>query len=490
MSSFPSKTEIMVVGAGVAGVIAAIAARRAGCDVVLVEAHSYPGGIATQALVQPYQTFHSPRGQVIRGLAEEYIERLISYNGSLGHKPDPLGFATTVTPVDDRVARRVLLEWIDEEGVELYLSTAVTDVKTNAGRITALKLATLDQSRLPLGIPFGHWQRGTVPEVQTWWMDVGAVVDATGNAGVARLAGVECELSDECQPMSWLFALAGVDEARLRKHVHANQDDFVLNPDKGIIEEGYLGVCGFFSLVEDAKARGEWLVPRDRLLFFGTPHPGEFLVNTTRIPSGFGTDEEIAAEGIRQIEFLTRFFKKHVPGFKDSYISRKAEYIGVRESWRAVGRYVLTREDVIAGAKFDDVVALGAFPIDIHSADDSGLHTEKLSGRGHYDIPLRCLLTNEVGNLVMAGRHISVTREAFASTRVIPTSMAVGQAAGATAAVMTRGMNVAVDHINEAMFTQSMIASPDAESDMKLPYSLVHDLLLREDAVLHDDMVF
>lgn len=435
---FPEKTDVLIAGGGVAGVIAAIAARRAGCETVLAEACNYPGGMANQALVQPYQTFHSKRGQVIRGLAQEYVDRMAVHGGTLGHVPDPIGFAATVTPMDDRVSRHVMLEWLLQEGVTLLLNTAVLGLEMDGDAIKKVKLGTLNQSNMPSGIPFGHWQNLELPVVKEWWLSARSVVDATGSAKVARLAGVPVELSDRRQPMTWLFALAGVETSRLLRHIRENPSDFVLSADEKAAFGGYIGVSGFFSLVREAKERGEWEVPRDRLLFFGTPSEGEVMINTTRIPHEFGEDEAVRGEGMRQIMFLLDFFRDRVPGFKDCYISRKADFIGVRESYRVIGKYVMTGDDAVGGAKFDDVIAFGAFPIDIHSAKDEELTTEALGERGHYDIPLRSLLVNEAGNLVMAGRHISVTHEAFASTRVMPTCMAVGQAAGCAAAVIAQ----------------------------------------------------
>lgn len=465
---YPEKTDVLVAGGGVAGVIAAIAARRAGCDVVLAEACSYPGGMANQALVQPYQTFHSRRGQVIRGIAQEYVDKMKAHGGTLGHVPDPIGFAATLTPMDDRISRHVMLEWLYEEGVTLLLSTCVTGIETKDGALTRASMGTLDQSKMPSGIPFGHWQNLELPIVKEWKLAAAAFVDATGSAKIARLSGAETEMSGQRQPMSWLFALAGVDMAKIRVHIKENPSDFILSADKNAAFGDYVGVSGFFSLVSAAKERGDWEVPRDRLLFFETPAYGEVMVNTTRIPHEFGSDEALREEGMRQIFFLLDFFRDSVPGFKDCYISRKADYMGVRESYRTMAKYVMTRDDVVGGARFDDVIALGAFPIDIHSAGDAELKTEALGERGHYDIPLRSLLVDEASNLVMAGRHIGVTHEAFASTRVMPTCMAAGHAAGCAAAVIAKG------------------GGNSAGGDV---YPAVRRLLLDGGAVLGDDSV-
>ncbi|MEP0813261.1 MAG: FAD-dependent oxidoreductase [bacterium] len=495
MNSPNSKPCVLVAGGGVAGVIAAVAAARAGASVVLAEAHSYLGGMANQALVQPYQTFHSPRGQVIRGIPQKYIEALVAAGGSLGHLLDPLGFAATVTPVDDEIARRVMKEMLAEEGVETRLSTAVAEIKIEAGKICGAKLSALDESQFPPGLPFGHWEKETLPEVSEEWFDVDAVVDATGSARIARMCGVPCELSDARQPMSWLFALAGVDLGAVSRHVWSHPEDFVLSDDPRAREQHYIGVSGFFSLVNEAKERGEWTLPRDRLLFFGTPREGEVMINTTRIPHDFGSDREIAMEGLRQIEFLLDFFRERVPGFGECFISRKADRLGVRESYRINGPYVLTRDDVVGGRKFPDTIALGAFPIDIHAARGGDLIAEKVGARGHYDIPLACLLTNEMDNLVMAGRHISVTHEAFASTRVMPTSMAVGQAAGTAAALIAAGTRPAAgiaqgEGLGSKVAAGSRAgATPGEIREYHAFYAALRELLIAEGAVVDDKQV-
>ena len=489
--------------------IAAVSAARAGARVALIEAHSYPGGMANQALVQPYQTFHSPRGQVIRGLPQEYVDRLAALRGTLGHVRDPIGFAASVTPVDDAVSRAVMESWLLEEGVDVLLGTAVTGIVEDGGRIRSVNAIKVNPEAFPAGIPFGHWENEMPLAGEAVELACDAVVDATGSARVRRFVGLPCEISDDRQPMSWLFAMRGVDKGALLDYVYAHPDDFVLSDDPRCREERYIGVSGFFSLVREAKEKGVWEVPRDRLLFFETPRAGEVIVNTTRIPHGFGSDAEIISEGKRQIEFLARFMRARVPGFASAEISRVADRIGVRESFRSQCAYMLTRDDVVGGARFADVIALGAFPIDIHSARDEDLHAEKVGARGQYDIPLSCIVCDEFPNLVMAGRIISVTHGAFASTRVMPTSMAVGQAAGIAAAVIAeeRGAHSAEDartgtadsavgaergktaHAGGASAHCAEVSGIHSALSSRL-YPRVKELLLAGGAVLSDGQVY
>jgi hypothetical protein len=132
------------------------------------------------------------------------------------------------------------------------------------------------------------------------------------------------------------------------------------------------------------------------------------------------------------------FRRRYVPGFEHAYVVQSGVNIGVRETRRIIGEYQLTAADVLEARKFDDVIARGAYPIDIHNPTGSGTILERLPPGEAYDIPLRCLLPQEVDQLVVAGRCISGTHEAHSSYRVMPIAMATGQAAGVCAALAAR----------------------------------------------------
>jgi hypothetical protein len=136
---------------------------------------------------------------------------------------------------------------------------------------------------------------------------------------------------------------------------------------------------------------------------------------------------------------LVSLLREGVPEFKESYLLAAATHIGVRETRRIVGDYQITAEDILGCRPFDDVIALGSWPIDIHPADGRvGVHPHKENPPTPYPIPFRCLLVSGLDNLSVAGRCISATHEAHGSTRVSGTAMALGQAAG-TAAAMACG---------------------------------------------------
>jgi hypothetical protein len=236
--------------------------------------------------------------------------------------------------------------------------------------------------------------------------------------------------------MTWMFTVAPVDTAAVRDFQLAHPEEFVLHPGFHGLRADYVAVSGYFTLVNAARAAGAFTVPRDRLLFFSTPRPGEVLVNTTRIPAGH---PQPRLEGLRQVRELLDWLPRHVPGFERARLARLADDIGQRESYRLRGLRTLGVEDILQGRSYPDAVARGCYPVDIHSATTEELATQEVGGPGWYDIPLGCLQSADAPGLLVAGRCISSDRQGFASARVLPTAMATGQAAGLIAAQQARG---------------------------------------------------
>lgn len=135
---------------------------------------------------------------------------------------------------------------------------------------------------------------------------------------------------------------------------------------------------------------------------------------------------------------IARFLRRHVPGFAKSYVVQSGVNVGVRETRRIVGDYQLTADDVLSARKFEDGIARGSYPVDIHNPSGSGTVLKRLPPGEAYDIPLRCLLPQKAESLIVAGRCLSGTHEAHSSYRVMPIVMATGQAAGVTAAIAAR----------------------------------------------------
>jgi hypothetical protein len=397
--------DVLVAGGGLAGCAAALAAAREGVRVLLVERHGYLGGNATRAMVAPWQSFHAARQQpdgglppqVIGGIAQEFVDDLVARGASPGHLVDPIGFAGSITPVDSEELKLYLPHKLLDAGVEVRLSTPLTDALL---------------------------------------ADAAQVVDATGWAAAVRMLGADYVTPSQRQPMTWMFTVGLVDTAAVRDYQLAQPEEFVLHPGFRGLRADYVAVSGYFSLVKQARESGALTIPRDRLLFFSTPHAGEVLVNTTRIAADH---PQPRLEGLRQVRELLAWLPRHVPGFERARITRLADDIGERESYRLQGLQTLGVDDILAGRRYPDAVARGCYPVDIHSATSEELATREVGGPGWYDIPLGCLQSPAAPNLLVAGRCISADRQGFASARVLPTAMATGQACGMLAAMKSRG---------------------------------------------------
>lgn len=417
------EVDVVVVGGGPAGVMTAVAAARRGARVVLLERLAALGGNLTAGLVNPMLTFHSKSGrQVVKGLAQELVDRLVRAGGSPGHVPDPVGFVKTVTPFDPDILRTTLDSFVTEAGVEVFFHSQVIAVHKQADRLTHVVAVAGKEGLLAFAAR--------------------VFVDASGDGDVAAFSGEEWTLGRKIdghtQPMTLMFRMGGVDLRQVRDYVERHPEEF-FEGGRALFEAGgYSGVSGFFRHVEEAVRRGELPPYRDRVLFFGGVAPGEVIVNVTRVAKATvvsarsWTDAEI--EGRRQVWQYARFLQKRIPGFEKARVIHVGQQLGIRESRLIQGRYVLVPEDLVKGTAFADRIAAGSYPVDIHSPSDESLVVQELEA-DYYFIPFRALLPRRTRNLLLAGRCISATHEACAAIRVSPIAMAIGEAAGIAAAL-------------------------------------------------------
>jgi hypothetical protein len=187
------------------------------------------------------------------------------------------------------------------------------------------------------------------------------------------------------------------------------------------------------------------------------------VTHMTRVDATDGLQLSAAeAEGRRQVWMLYDLLEKYVPGFENAWLIDTAPHVGVRETRRFVGEYVLQGEDVMNGREPPDTIALGSYGIDIHNPDGVGVTFIHIQAAA-YGIPYRCLVPLRVENLLVAGRILSATHEALASARVMFTCMAIGQAAGVAAAmagqakILPRHMDVS--SLQETLVEQGAIVS-------------------------------
>ena len=412
--------DVVVAGGGPAGINAAIASGRMGAKTLLIERYGFLGGMSTVALVYPWMTFHTSSGkQVIKGIAQEIVDRLIKQGGSPGHMRDTVGFTYTVTPYHPEKYKLLALEMLEEAGVEVLVHSFADQAEVEANEIKSIKLTTKSG---PITVSAKRF------------------VDTTGDADIAYLAGAPClkgrDSDHKTQPMTMKFRMRGVDLAKVKAAMKANPSNFYKKtPIDELDELPLTGVQGFY------KEWNESGVPinRDQVLFFAGPEEDEVLVNCTRVQGLDGTDvfdlTQGEKEGRKQVLMMAEFLQKNIPGFENASISAVGTQIGIRETRRIDGQYALTIEDVVSGKKFEDTIALSGYPIDIHDPTGRGVQANDIKGDGSYGIPYRSLVPKKIENLLVAGRCISTTHEALATTRLTPSAMATGQAAGTAAAL-------------------------------------------------------
>jgi len=422
------RCHVLVVGGGPAGMGAAIGAAQAGTDTVLVERYGFLGGNATAALVMPWMSFYTQRGSVavvdntklmpqdhgpgepvVGGALAVFLGRLYASHGAIPPSPDT-GFTV---PFDPEILKVTAQEILDEAGVKVLLHAFASTVLGEAGR--------------PSGVVFETKSGPVVIEADI-------IIDCTGDGDIAALAGCDYEVGREedglTQPMTLMFRMVGFDHAAFSEFVHGNPTQ-------------WRGVHGLWDLVSKATANGDLNLTREDILFFATTHPGEVALNCTRVTGVLGTNvfdlTRAEWESHRQAAQIASFLRKYVPGFENSYNCQSGTAIGVRETRRIVGDYRMTVEDVLGAAKFDDAVARGTYPVDIHSPTGRGTVLKKVPSGEWYEVPMRALLPKGMEGLLVAGRCISGSHEAHSSYRVTPTCMATGQAAGVCAAIAAKG---------------------------------------------------
>ena len=393
--------DVVVVGAGSAGSSAAITAARLGARTLLIDRLAFMGGTST-AVLDTFYAFYTPGEgprRVVGGIGWEVVERLTA-EGVAFERPNTYGAGTGVTY--DQEALKVTWERMAEDaGVELLLHTWATGVRVEDGRVCAVRL----------------WNKGGER-----WVEADAFVDASGDADLAAMAGVDYDNAAKqgrVQSLSTLFKLANVDTDRA-----------------SVVPKAEL-----WDLMGQASSSGAYELPRIEGSWHRTPFAGIVLVHMTRIPNVDATDPEqlthAEVEGRRQVREYARFLRDRVPGFEEAVVVATSPAIGVRESRRVHGDYVLTREDVLTGCRFDDEIALCGAPIEDHHAGGD-TQWQYVGQPGVYGIPYRTLLPAGLRGLLVAGRCFSATHDAHASARSMATCMAMGQAAGTAASLAVR----------------------------------------------------
>lgn len=388
--------DILVIGGGLSGVCSAIASARLGKKTLLVEKYNSLGGTASFGLVIPfmyYQTQSRPFGENISlcgGIFKEIVARMKELGGTLEGWDECF---------NEEILKLVLNRMCQESGVELLFNTHLVSAKNENGTIKSVEVSNISGKK-------------------TLYADY--FIDATGDGNLAFLSGFDFMLGREsdslCQPMTLSFRLANVDIPLFRKEEKKIQELYKKHKDEGKI-----------------------MCPRENLLIFETTVDKMLHFNTTRVIKLNPTiDTELTKaelEGREQVFEIYSFLKSNFDAFKNSSLVSTGMQIGIRESRRVLGEYVLRVDEIKSCARFHDAIATCNYDIDIHSPDGEGTSHYYFPSGDYYEIPYRCLVPKGAKNLLVAGRCISCDHETQASLRIMPTCASVGESAGTAVAM-------------------------------------------------------
>jgi ribulose 1,5-bisphosphate synthetase/thiazole synthase len=421
--------DVLVVGGGAAGTLAAVAAGRRKQKVLLLESTGFLGGSRTLMGVDTFNGFFSPGEetyQLVGGISYEVVERLISRKAAF-LRENTFGSGPVVT-YDMELLKIVYEAMVLEANAELLFHSFVPEVQVEGGsikRVTVCNKAGLSQVKADV------------------------VIDATGDLDVAAAAGEEYELagsdSKPVQSLTMVFYMGNVDNARA----------FSISQEERT------------RIMQSAHESGKYKLTRIGGSIHPTPHAGYIHANLTRIPNVDATDPAALTraeiEGRRQVQEYARFLINEYPGFEKAYLASTASMIGVRETRRLKGEYVLTGEDVVKGAKFEDAIACCSAPVEDHTAGRD-VNWRFLESGDFYQIPYRSLLPRKTNNLLVAGRCLSATHEGQASARNSAQCMAMGEAAGSAAALAHENAvfpsQVDIKRLRDNLLQQGVILEP------------------------------
>ncbi|MFI3212564.1 MAG: FAD-dependent oxidoreductase [Eubacteriales bacterium] len=436
---YENQFDVVVIGGGVSGFAAALSAARNGATTLVLEQNGYLGGTLTGCGVGPMMTFHAGDKQVIQGVMQELVDRLIAGGYSVGHVLDSKQYTRTITPFVSEGMKLVMDEMLAEAGCTVLFHTAVGAVQTEASKITGLTVCNKDGLNTVSGKIY---------------------IDASGDGDIATWSGapmVKGRPEDGAsQPLTLKMKYCDVDTKVLKEYVMSNPDKFPhIAPHFEIFSQPIpVDLEGFDEEFKEEKAAGNLSIQRENVLMFGTGREGEYIINTTRIIDHDATDAASLSEaehiGRKQAAELDVFLRKHAPGFEHALLEFTGPSVGIRSSRQLVGSYILSAEDILVRKEFSDTIAHSGYPIDIHNPKGEGTMSTFMSEPGsYYSIPYGTMVCEEIENLIVTGRCISTTFEAQAAIRTTPTVGALGQAAGIAATMAIESGNTSQIDIAE-----------------------------------------
>ena len=423
--------DVVVCGGGPSGCAAALASAREGLKTLLIEGMGQLGGMAVTGLVSHWLGGRTQEGDwvvggLFRSLSEEAVDRGYAVLPYLkpGEKYHPYlwyNWFIHGIPLDPFSIDLFLDEKMEKSGIDTLLHTQVVDVIVSNNAITHVII----------------YNRSGLLAVSA-----SAFIDATGNADVAFKANCETikgrKEDGKMTPATLIFHVYNVDQDLLTKFIEKESDPKLR------------------SLIGQLKERGEWDFPYDIFIAGRLVEMGEFFVNTIRLTGVDGTSGDSITQGIsrgrKELHKLMEIFRKHIPGFEQARIKAVAPQLGIRETRRIVGDFILSVEDLAGDRVFGDCIGFSMYGWDLPDPDKPSVQpfaNDEVSGYKYKikkglstPLPYRIMLPKPVRNLICPGRAVSVEGQVLGPVRVMAPCMAMGEAAGLAAGqVVSEGIS-------------------------------------------------
>ena len=415
--------EVVICGGGPAGIGAAIAAAENGAKTLLIERFGFLGGMATAGYVDPMSEFAYNGHRITGGIPWRFVQELEKAGGALIEEP------RCNVSFDPEKYKLVAARMVDKAGAACLMNTFLADCVTEENSVRGAVVVNKSGTFLIEGDYF---------------------IDATGDADLASFARVPMqEQKRDRQPGTFCFCLMNVDTSTERMHI-IHQRNHRFNHQAGFVRDV------LFALrkqgVEVPLFGGPWLCT--------TLNPGCITVNMTRsaMDAVDTRDYQRAEAKMREDAFkLVELLKKHVPEFKNCFISAMATMAGIRESRRIKGVHTMTGQEYVDTVHYPDSVARACHPVDIHLPGDEGQCLTFPKDAGY--IPYRSMIAPDYPNLLVAGRCISADAEAFAAIRVQAPCMELGQAAGLAAALCLKDGKIPVQQLEHEKLVAAVRAA-------------------------------
>ncbi|MFP4447839.1 MAG: FAD-dependent oxidoreductase [Bacteroidales bacterium] len=408
-----SHYDVVVAGGGIAGISAAIKAASLGSSVLLIEHYPFLGGMSAAGMVSPFMKSYAGDQELVKGVYKQIENGIREMGGMIDN-----GFYAWAF-------RSVANQLIWQNNGDIAFNSDVIDVEAEYGKINALLIATLEGEKRVEGKVF---------------------IDATGDGQLLSLGNFPSlkgdEKSGELQALTLFFRMGGIDVRKVAEYTKEHKEDFMEWMDFKYDFSSIISIAGFFTPLKKAQQEGRVDDALQYIFFTTLPETGEASFNTSNIigidPSTSGALTRAEDVGHKQVAQVTDLLQQEIPGFENSYLIDTAVQVGVRETRRAQTDYMVNGEDILYGAKFDEPIGRASYGVDIHGQKKEDNRMDELEKGSYYEIPKGALMVKETKNLMVAGRCIGSTREGHSALRVMPTSSATGEAAGAVASLAVK----------------------------------------------------